>query len=444
MKILIANYRYFVSSGPERYLFNIKKKLESVGHEVAPFSVRYARNEPTPYEKHFVSPLGAADEVYFEQHKRSPRAFAKTLSRLFYAPDVEQAVANLAGSFKPDVAYVLYYLRKLSPSLLTGLKKRGVPIVVRLSDYGMFCPEHHCLRDGHPCTLCIDGDLSNSVKHRCVKGSLAISALDAAATLFHRKRGYFDLIDQFVTTNPFMTEMMIKAGYPASRLTCIPTFTDIDAFQPLIPKPEPPYIAFVGRLDPTKGVHVLLDAMIHLKQTRGAPPRLRIAGVEHNADYVASLKVQAERGGLQDLVEFLGPLPAHEVGGLMRGAQALIMPALWFENLPNTIIESFACGTPVIASDIGSLSRTIVDGENGLLAKTGDAVDLAAKIDTLMRDPKMAMRMARAARHAAETTYSPDRHLVLLEMLFHRFSNTKPADVALKRPRKLAVGESVT
>jgi glycosyltransferase involved in cell wall biosynthesis len=322
-----------------------------------------------------------------------------------------------------------------------GLKKRGVPIVVRLSDYGMFCPEHHCLRDGHPCTLCIDGDLTHSVKHRCVKGSLMISGLDAAATLFHRMRGYFNLIDQFVTTNAFMSEMMIKAGYPANRLTCIPTFTDIQKFKPPASRAlGPPYIAFVGRLDPAKGVHVLLDAMAHLKQLLAEPPVLRIAGVEHNAEYVTALKAQAERAGLQNLVEFLGPLPADRVADLMCGATALIMPALWFENLPNTIIESFACGTPVIASDIGSLSRTIIEGENGLLAKTADAADLAEKIVRLAGDPEMQARMSKSARRTAETTYSPDRHLASLEQLFSKMVRTSRVDVALRRQLEVNVG----
>jgi glycosyltransferase involved in cell wall biosynthesis len=440
MKILIANYRYFVSSGPERYLFQIKRKLEDAGHEIAPFSIRYTRNEATPYEKYFVSPLGTGDEVYFDQHKRSPAAFLKTLSRLFYASDVERAIGNLADDFRPDIAYILYYLRKLSPSVLTSLKKRSVPIVVRLSDYGMFCPEHHCLRDGQPCTLCIGGNLSNSIKHRCVKGSAMISALDAAATFYHRMRGYFDLIDQFVTTNVFMTEMMIKAGYPADRLTCIPTFTDTERFTPPASRPlDPSYIVFVGRLDPPKGVHVLLDAMVHLKQICVQPPVLRIAGVEHNSGYLAALKGQVSAVGLQGLVEFLGPLSSDKVADLMRGAVALINPALWFENLPNTIIESFACGTPVIASNIGSLRGAIIEGENGFLSKAGDAADLAQKIARLARDPTLREKMSRAARRTAETVYSPDDHLESLERLFHRVIEAKRVDEPLSRPRKLNV-----
>ena len=58
MKIILVNYRYFFSGGPERYMFNIKQLLEDVGHEVIPFSVKHNRNAKTPYEKYFLSPIG--------------------------------------------------------------------------------------------------------------------------------------------------------------------------------------------------------------------------------------------------------------------------------------------------------------------------------------------------------------------------------------------------
>lgn len=421
VRVLLANYRYFVSSGPERYLFNVKARLEASGHRVAPFSVRYARNEPTAYDRYFVSPLGGADEVYFDEHKNSPSALGKTLARLFYSKEVERSVEGLSAEFQPDIAYVLYYLRKMSPSVLVGLKKSNVPIVVRLSDYGMFCPEHHCLRDQKPCTLCLGGDLLPSVRYGCVKGSVAISALDAAATLFHRNRGYFDLIDQFVTTNPFMTDMMIQAGYPAEKLTCIPTFADIDAFRPAKDAPaSPAYIAFVGRLDPAKGVHVLIEAMALLRRSHAAPPRLKIAGVEHDPDYAKALRDQVQASDLAGLVDFLGPLAAGDVAELVRGAQALVLPALWFENLPNTVLEGFACGTPVIASDIGSLSQTVIPGVNGLLAPPGSVAILAERIAQVIDDPAARAEMAEGARRTAETTYSPAGHMAALEGLFER------------------------
>src|SRR4051812_2192863 len=86
LKVLVINYRYFVSGGPERYLFNVTHLLEERGHEVVPFSVAYDQNDPTPFAKYFVSPIGASSEVYFREQRRDPRTLAKSLERSFYSP----------------------------------------------------------------------------------------------------------------------------------------------------------------------------------------------------------------------------------------------------------------------------------------------------------------------------------------------------------------------
>lgn len=428
MKILIANYRYFVSSGPERYLFNIADRLEREGHQVMPFSIRYTQNHQTPYARYFVSPIGGEDEVFFDQHRKSLSAVAKGLSRLVYSREVEHAVARMAEETRPDIAYVLYYLRKLSPSLLVGLKRRDIPIVVRISDYGMFCPEHHLLRDDAPCTLCQQGSIFNSVKYKCVKGSRILSALDAATTTFHRWRGYFDRIDHFVTTNPFMTEMMVKAGFPASKFTCIPTFTDIDTFTPADDGAEKSYLLYVGRLDKPKGVHVLIDAMDRLKR-RGLEVPLKIVGGGHAEGYPAALRKQAADAGLQG-IEFAGSVPPDRIPDLMRGAIATIMPAIWYENLPNSVIEAFASGCPVVASDLGSLSHTVTHEVDGLLFRPGDGGDLADKIARLLTDLPLRARLALNARATALGRHSPTDHVARLLALFGQVTGESRGAVA--------------
>lgn len=433
MKILIANYRYFVSSGPERYLFNISDRLTAEGHTVMPFSIRYDQNDKTPYARYFVSPIGGGSEVFFEQHRRSLSAVYKGLSRLVYSREVEQAVARMVDETKPDVAYVLYYLRKLSPSVLVGIKSRDVPIVVRISDYGMFCPEHHLLRNDSPCTLCQQGSIFNSVKHKCVKGSRVLSLLEAAATTFHRWRGYFGLIDRYVTTNPFMTEMMVTAGFPAEKLTCIPTFANLDRFTPAPAGAEKTYLLYVGRLDKPKGVHVLIDAMARLKQ-RGRIVPLKIAGSSHAPDYPAALRKQARDAGLADSIAFLGSAPSDQIPALMRGAIATIMPAIWYENLPNSVVEAFASGCPVIASDLGSLSHTVAHEVDGLHFRPGDAADLADKIERLLTDGELRNRLAEGARRTAVSRHSPANHTAKLLELFRDVTSAEHHAVASAVP----------
>ena len=418
MRILLANYRYFVSSGPERYMFNVSDALAARGHEVIPFSVRYRRNVRTPYAGYFVEPLGGPDEVTFAQQRRTPRTLWRTAERLFYAADVERAVQRLASDTEPQIAYVLHYLRKLSPSLLVGLKKAGLPIVVRLSDLDMLCPQAHCLRREAPCELCVEGRLWPSVRHRCVQGSLVASALNALATAYHRLRGYFDLIDVVVTTNRFVYQKMAAAGFPERRLRCIPTFADTGAFRPAPRFAKDRYIAYVGRLEAIKGVHILLEAMALLRTRRPdlAVP-LRIAG-SGSAAYQGRLVEFVQRAGLEDRVEFLGELDRDGVAGLLARARLSVVPSLWYENLPNALLESYACGTPVVASGIGSLADCVVEGKTGYLFKPGDPESLAGCLEACLDHPRRLMRIARQCRETAARVYSPRKHVAALEALF--------------------------
>lgn len=94
MKILLVNYRYFISGGPEKYMFNIKKSLEEHGHEVIPFSNHSAKNEETVYSKYFVEPIGGRNAVYFEDCKKTPKVIWQMLSRSIYSKEVEKAICR--------------------------------------------------------------------------------------------------------------------------------------------------------------------------------------------------------------------------------------------------------------------------------------------------------------------------------------------------------------
>jgi hypothetical protein len=191
MKVLLANSRYFVSDRPERYLFNVSDALQTRGHEVVPLSFEYRRNLPTPYSKYFVSPLGSVGDVDFDEHATSPWTVMKALERLFYSAEVRSAVRRLLQVEQLVIAYVLHYLRKLAPTLLVGLNEEGIPIVVRLSDYQLFCPQAHFLKGVEPCRLRATAGLVPSILHRCITGSVPASFVNALATWYYRSTGNF-------------------------------------------------------------------------------------------------------------------------------------------------------------------------------------------------------------------------------------------------------------
>ena len=134
MRILLVNYRYIISGGPEKYMFNIKGLLEKHGHEVIPFSVISTKNEKTEYSKYFVEPIGNRDAIYFNEVKKTPKSIWQMIDRSVYSFEVKKAIQKEINDIKPDIVYIIHFINKLSPSVITGAKELGVPVVVRLSD----------------------------------------------------------------------------------------------------------------------------------------------------------------------------------------------------------------------------------------------------------------------------------------------------------------------
>lgn len=388
-------------------MFAAAEMLEAAGHKVVPFSVRYERNRETAWSEHFAEPIAGEGEVYFRDHSRSLAALTRGFQRAFYAPDVYKCVTELVAAAKPDVALVQHYLRKLSPSLLVALKEAGVPIVVRLSDYAMVCPEAHMLRDGRVCRCCTTQGLLSSVRYRCVQGSFGVSAVVCASMWFAKWRKYFDLIDYFIAPSAILRDAMIQGGYEASRIVVLPTFVDAARFDPRAVRKR--RIVYVGRLSPEKGVEVLLDAYQQLVRHESlSDVELLIAGEGERA-YAGQLEAQARR--ISEQVRFVGSLDARGVQQLLSGALLSVAPSLWYENLPNAMLESLAAGTPVVASDLGSMADALRGTDAGYLFRPGDPDALAGRLAALLREPGTLKRMSRSARHLAETRYGPSAHL---------------------------------
>ena len=406
MKIVLINYRYFVSGGPERYMFALADLLEQAGHQVVPFSVGYALNRQTPWSPYFAAPIAGDDEVYFRNHTWSPRSVARGLQRAFYAPDVYENLRRLVDVAAPDVAFVQHYLRKLSPSVLVALKDAGVPIVVRLSDYGMVCPEAHLLRRGRVCRLCIERGLWSSITHRCVQDSYLVSAVACASLAFAKWRRYFDLVDYFVSPSATLRDEMVLAGYDPCRIVVLPTFVAADA-QPLATRSRS--IVYVGRISPEKGIDVLVDA--YERMTRHpdlADIELIVAG-EGGTAYSQRVVDRAQR--TSPGIRFLGGIDGHAVRKLLASALISVVPSLSLENLPNALLESLAVGTPVIASDLGSMHEVLWNTGAGVLFPPGDSEKLAEHLTAALRSPDKLAEMGASARLLAKTRYEPQLHL---------------------------------
>jgi len=414
VKICLVNYRYFVSSGPERYMFGVKRLLEARGHEVIPFSVRYRQNEPSPWERYFVPPIAGDDQIMFRQHSWSLSSVRRALERAFYSREVYEALSRELRDARPDVAYVLHYMRKLSPSVLTALRAHDVPIVVRFSDFAMVCPQAHMVREDRVCELCVGRRPWPSVRYRCVQGSFGASAVNALAMEYARRKGFFGLVDAFVAPSDIMRQKMVQGGLSASMIHHLPTF--VKARPARLCRLRERRICYAGRVERIKGIEVLLDAV----------ELLRSRGVGHDVEVVIAGDMstptgEAIRARLRQRpipgVALPGQLDEAAVIELLQSSLASVVPSLWYENMPNSLLESLACGTPVIASDLGSM-RDILHGTGaGLLFRAGDPVALANALRTALAEP-CAETMGERAQELVRERHDPDRHVdALIDLL---------------------------
>lgn len=224
MKILIVHYRYFITGGPERYLFNIKSALEKRGCEIIPFSIKTSHNISSKYESYFAENIGHSDSVYMDNYPKNIKVYWDLIFREFYSFRVKKKLKKLIKDTRPDICYLLAYKRTLSPSVIDACAELNIPIVNRLSDYNSICGAAHLYRDGHVCDNCVKGSKKNCFTHRCMKGSTLFSLMRYLSILLHQKLHMDNKISNFICTNEFMRIQMHKDGYAANKLKLLPTF----------------------------------------------------------------------------------------------------------------------------------------------------------------------------------------------------------------------------
>ena len=415
MRILLVNYRYFISGGPEKYMFNIKAMLEQHGHEVIPFSVHSNKNVETEYARYFVEPIGSRDATYFDECKKTPRVILQMLSRSIYSVEVEKAIQKEIREVKPDLVYVLHFVNKLSPSVLRGAKKMGLPVVLRLSDYFLLCPRFDFLFDKKPCEDCLSCGYRTCIRRRCVKGSLFASAVRVLSMKVHKWMDIYRNVDAFVTPSEFLKGKLAANGFDESKIHCIPTFTTskTQLGEPKVGS----YGLYFGRISEEKGVETVVKAFEKL------PDRVvKIMG-DDTTEEARRLMAYVREKGLTN-IEFLGFKAGEELEEVIKGARYTLIPSVWYDNLPNTALESFQYAKPVIASNIGSLPELVEDGVNGFLFTPGDPEALAAKVRLLDADA-VAATMGAASRARLEQRFAPEKHYDALMAVFEAALQTR-------------------
>ncbi len=198
-------------------------------------------------------------------------------------------------------------------------------------------------------------------------------------------------------------------GLSPSHTRVIPCGVDLRAFTPGVASDradarhalgldDTPTLLFVGRLDPIKGIDLLLESVALMK----TPARLLVVGGDPAGDpEVERLRDRAAALGVADRVRFPGAVPQGGLPRYYRAVDALVV-ASRYESFGLVAVEALACGLPVVASAAGGLPSVVRDGENGLLVHWRSAEAFAGRIDALLGDPALMARLRAEARASVE------------------------------------------
>jgi glycosyltransferase involved in cell wall biosynthesis len=408
MKILIAHYRYFISGGPEKYMFNIMANLEQNGHKVIPFSIKGDKNQPTPFSKYFVEPIGGSDKVYFKDYQKNLRTITQLMGRSFYSFETKKAIKHQIKCESPDIVYILCFINKISPSIIQGAKEMNRKVIIRLSDYSLLCPRQDFLYQNVVCETCLNKGLFNAIQRKCVQNSLPASMIRVCSMKFHRFIKIYDQVDAFICPSKFLANKLIDAGFAAEKVFHIPTFIHHTR---ITPKYKGDYVLYYGRISEEKGIGNLIKGFQSIQDIP-----LKIVG-DDTGSLAKELKQYVLDNRLNN-IEFLGFKSGVELDKIVNDCKFIVVPAIWYDNMPNVILEAFANGKPVIASNIGSLSELVDDEVNGLLFKPGDINDLATKIKKLYHNDELVYQYGLKAREKVESQYNPDLHYYKLINVF--------------------------
>lgn len=384
MKILIIHNQYLERGGEDGVVDSEIRMLRDNGNEV----LLYCRSNEEIKNAGFIEKLK------------------------FMASDIRwnrksyEDIRGLAEKEKPDIAHIHNIFAMISPCVYSALKEASVPAVHTLHNYRMVCMNGIFYKNGNICESCLSGRLTAAVAKRCWRGSLFLSASLASLLYKNYKLNVFkDGPDAFIALSEFSRNKFKEAGFPGEKLFVKPNFADFE----FTPGERGGYGVFVGRLVDYKGVDTMLEAYKRLDKY----PLKIIGDGPMLQEFKARLKDSRN-------VQLLGALSRKETLGYLARASFVVFPSECYENMPLVIVESMACGVPVIASDLGAMKELIKDNATGLLFRPRDALDLAGKIRFLAGNQGLIEQMGMNARREYEAKFTRDINYGMLMDIYNK------------------------
>ncbi|MGE0141800.1 MAG: glycosyltransferase family 4 protein [Planctomycetota bacterium] len=414
MKILYVVHQFFPEcwSGTEQYCLAVAREARARGHDVTILALE-------PDLAHDEEPLRLIDRPYdgFRVLRLRPwwGLSPNDTLRDYHQPAIAARVRALLRDEHFDVMHV-FHLRWLGSEVLEVGRDAGCRVIVHLMDFWFLCPRFTLLRsdgalcngpprDGLDCVACAAPELATEARDLLEEPlssellqSLADHRPQPAARWTTRNRvtalvgrktvqlARLARAHAVIAPSHFLAKTFVDNGFSAERITVIPYGLDpMRVVREAVDRPRAPLrIAFAGVFSPWKSPDVVIRAV----RAIDSDLRLDLWGNDREqafADYIARCRRLAAD---DPRIAFRGTFDESRRNAVLAETDVLVVPSTWYENTPFVMLEAFAAGVPVVASDLGGMSELVQPGRNGFLFPAGDAEALGNILGDLAREPR--------------------------------------------------------
>lgn len=377
MKILLINNHHKPDGGTERYYFDLAELLKSHGHTIAFFSMNDPKNENTKWNKYFVK------NINFE--KRGFGSMINKFSRMLYSLESKKNIAKLISEFTPDIVHINNIYFYISPSILGEIKKAGIPIIQTVHDYQLISPNVILFFNGKICEVTKPNNYYKAFLNRNIKGSYVASLMAVAASYTqHLFRFYEKYVDFFIFPSKFIKNKFSEYKFAYKNHITMPNFVTSHAISKSNLNND--YVLYFGRINDHKGVSLLIKLA-----SKNPMLKIKLVGRYGDKKIENNLKKYIKTGHKN--LEVVDHQTSSNLTKIIDDCRFAVVPSLWYENQPYTILEAFAHGKCVVASKIGGIPEIVDHGKTGLLFNPNSYEEFEKSVLKLWKNNRLANKL---------------------------------------------------
>lgn len=354
----MVNKFLYPRGGSESYMLYLGEHLKKLGHKIEYFGM-YDENNT----------VGNSIGKYTQNMDFHSKGLARFLYpfKIIYSREAKKKIMQVIDDFKPDIVHMNNINFQLTPSIIYGIKKKGVKLVQTVHDYQMICPNHllYNFDKNTPCEKCVKGSHINCIKNKCIHNSTVKSILGVIEAKLYSLLKTYKKVDLFVCPSNFLENKLLSAkGYYKGKTKTIHNFIDKEKFSNTDRK-EDSYIVFIGRLSKEKGIEYIAKTAKLLGEYTFV-----IAGSGPDEGMLKGI----------DNIKLAGFVTGNDLTELMGNAKLLLLPSVCYENCPLSILEAHSMGVPVVTMNSGGMAELVKDGVTGTLVNEPTPECIALKI----------------------------------------------------------------